>query len=112
MQDISSSSKSIIKGVALLSGVALLAKILSAAYRIPYQNLAGDLGYYVYQQVYPLYGIVVVLAMYGFPVVLSKQRAELLAQGQIDMARNMLSLFFILYLNLKKSVNLTGNQVI
>ncbi|GAE36573.1 putative polysaccharide biosynthesis protein [Halalkalibacter akibai] len=94
MQDISSSSKSIIKGVALLSGVALLAKILSAAYRIPYQNLAGDLGYYVYQQVYPLYGIVVVLAMYGFPVVLSKQRAELLAQGQIDMARNMLSLFF------------------
>ncbi|ARK28452.1 putative polysaccharide biosynthesis protein [Halalkalibacter krulwichiae] len=84
----------ILKGIALLSMVAIVAKILSAAYRIPYQNMAGDLGFYVYQQVYPFYGIVIVLAMYGFPVVLSKQRAELLARGMEREAKQVLSLFF------------------
>ncbi|WP_227939123.1 putative polysaccharide biosynthesis protein [Alkalihalobacillus deserti] len=94
MQGTNSNNRSVLKGIALLSGVALLAKILSAAYRIPYQNLSGDLGFYVYQQVYPLYGIIMVLAMYGFPVVLSKQRAELLASGKEEEARKIMSLFF------------------
>jgi PST family polysaccharide transporter len=94
VQESYSSRSTLIKGVALLSAVALFAKILSAAYRIPYQNIAGDLGYYVYQQVYPLYGIIMVLAMYGFPVVLSKQRAELIAKGKEEEARKTMSLFF------------------
>ncbi|MFC0559591.1 polysaccharide biosynthesis C-terminal domain-containing protein [Halalkalibacter alkalisediminis] len=89
-----SNNNSVLKGIALLSGVALLAKVISAAYRIPYQNLSGDLGFYVYQQVYPLYGIIMVLAMYGFPVVLSKERAELLAGGKVEEAKKMMSLFF------------------
>ncbi|MBP3953479.1 putative polysaccharide biosynthesis protein [Bacillus suaedae] len=88
----------ILKGVALLSVAALVAKMLSAAYRIPYQNLAGDLGFYVYQQVYPIYGIVMVLAMYGLPVVFSKQRATLLSRGEEEEAKQLTSLFFYGYL--------------
>ncbi|WP_332697257.1 putative polysaccharide biosynthesis protein [Halalkalibacter lacteus] len=87
-------NQGVLHGIALLSVVALLAKILSAAYRIPFQNLSGDMGYYVYQQIYPFYGIVMVLAMYGFPVVLSKRRAELLAAGFVNEARNVTSLLF------------------
>jgi PST family polysaccharide transporter len=87
-------NQGVLQGIALLTIAALLAKILSAAYRIPYQNLSGDMGYYVYQQIYPLYGIITVLAMYGFPVVLSKRRAELLAAGQINEARKVTSLLF------------------
>ncbi|GAE27707.1 hypothetical protein JCM9140_3863 [Halalkalibacter wakoensis JCM 9140] len=84
----------LLKGVALLSAAALLAKILSAAYRIPYQNMAGDIGYYVYQQIYPLYGIIMTLAMYGFPVALSKHRAELTAIGAYEDAKKVTSFLF------------------
>ncbi|MFC0472889.1 oligosaccharide flippase family protein [Halalkalibacter kiskunsagensis] len=87
-------NRGVLQGIAVLSAAALLAKILSAAYRIPYQNLSGDMGYYVYQQIYPLYGIIMVLSMYGFPVVLSKRRSELLASGRVNEARNVTSLLF------------------
>ncbi|NEU32549.1 polysaccharide biosynthesis protein [bacterium LRH843] len=82
------------QGVLVLSIASVAAKVLSAAYRIPYQNMAGDLGFYVYQQIYPLYGIVMMLAMYGFPVALSKLQAELVAKGQHEEARQMMSVFF------------------
>ncbi|PLT30850.1 putative polysaccharide biosynthesis protein [Peribacillus deserti] len=69
-------SSTIFKGAAVLTAAAILTKILSAFYRIPYQNIAGDLGFYIYQQVYPFYGISVILSTYGFPVVISKLIAE------------------------------------
>lgn len=49
------------KGAAILTAAALAAKLLSALYRVPYQNMVGDIGFYIYQQVYPIYGIVVAL---------------------------------------------------
>ncbi len=70
------SSRQILKGAVILTAAALLVKILSAIYRIPFQNMAGDTGFYIYQQVYPFYGIAVVLATYGFPVSISKLLVE------------------------------------
>ena len=52
-------------------------KILSALYRIPYQNIVGDVGFYIYQQAYPFYAFALVLSTYGFPVIISKLLAEL-----------------------------------
>ncbi len=49
---------------------------MSAVYRIPYQNVVGDIGFYVYQQTYPFYSFVLVLSTYGFPVIISKLLAE------------------------------------
>lgn len=69
-------SKTIVRGALTLTVAALIIKILSAIYRVPFQNIVGDVGYYIYQQVYPLYGIAVVLATYGFPVVISKLYIE------------------------------------
>ncbi|THG88717.1 hypothetical protein AJ85_00400 [Alkalihalobacillus alcalophilus ATCC 27647 = CGMCC 1.3604] len=83
-----------LRGALLLSIAALVAKILSAAYRIPYQNIAGDLGFYVYQQIYPFYGLMVTLSMYGFPVVLSKQIAEYRANGEREELKVFVSLAF------------------
>ena len=44
-----------VKGAAILGVAGLVSKLLGAVYRIPYQNIAGDIGLYVYMQVYPLY---------------------------------------------------------
>ena len=69
-------SKDVLKGAFILSIAALIVKVLSAAYRIPYQNIVGDIGFYIYQQVYPFYGIVLTLSTLGFPIIISKLIAE------------------------------------
>lgn len=68
--------KRLMQGAWTLSLAAMIAKILSAIYRVPFQNLVGDTGFYVYQQVYPLYGIGMTFALSGFPVFISKLVAE------------------------------------
>ncbi|WP_043931789.1 putative polysaccharide biosynthesis protein [Bacillus sp. EB01] len=72
----SNQTKNLFKGAFILTAAALFTKLLSAGYRIPFQNIAGDVGFYIYQQVYPFYGIAMALATTGFPVVLSKLFAE------------------------------------
>ncbi|WP_210367658.1 oligosaccharide flippase family protein [Bacillus sp. REN3] len=69
-------SRQLVKGAMILTMAALITKILSAVYRVPFQNIVGDVGFYIYQQVYPFYGIVLVLSTYGFPVVISKLYTE------------------------------------
>lgn len=72
---------SFIKGAAILGIGALVSKILGAIYRVPYQNITGDEGMYVYQQVYPLYSVLVILATAGFPLAISKIISQKLANG-------------------------------
>ena len=50
----------------------LVGKVISAFYRIPLQNLTGDTGFYIYQQVYPLLGTATILALYGFPSAITQ----------------------------------------
>ncbi|MFO1441918.1 oligosaccharide flippase family protein [Bacillus sp. Bva_UNVM-123] len=69
-------SKDIFKGAFILTIAALIVKILSAVYRVPFQNIVGDVGFYIYQQVYPFYGVALLLSTQGFPVVISKLYAE------------------------------------
>ncbi|MDV5138446.1 oligosaccharide flippase family protein, partial [Enterococcus lactis] len=47
----------VMHGAFILTIASFIAIVLSALYRIPLQNLVGDEGFYVYQQVYPIYGI-------------------------------------------------------
>ncbi|PYZ91551.1 hypothetical protein CR194_19680 [Salipaludibacillus keqinensis] len=72
MDDGQVKKQSWVKGALYLSLAALVVKGLSALYKIPYQNITGDTGFYVYQQVYPIYGVVFVLGTYGFPLVIAK----------------------------------------
>ena len=71
-----SQAKNLIRGTFILTIAALFTKILSAFYRIPFQNIVGDVGFYIYQQVYPFYAIAIALSTYGFPVVISKLYTE------------------------------------
>lgn len=85
------------KGAFILTIGALLTKILSAGYRVPFQNIVGDIGFYIYQQVYPFYGLALVLSTYGFPVIISKHFTELRERNQFEKAYRFLTLsFFIL----------------
>lgn len=63
-------------------------------YRIPYQNIAGDIGFYIYQQIYPFYGFCLILATYGFPVIISKIVAERLERGKQEEAEEIICVSF------------------
>ena len=63
------------QGAAVLTVAALIAKMLSAIYRVPLQNLVGNEGFYVYQQIYPIYGIGMTFALNGLPTFIGKQVA-------------------------------------
>ncbi len=73
--------KNYMKGALLLTIAALLVKVLSAVYRVPYQNLVGNQGFYVYQQVYPFISFFVVWTASGFAVAISKMLADIQARG-------------------------------
>lgn len=87
-------SKVLFKGAFILTIAAIIVKILSAFYRIPFQNIVGDIGFYIYQQIYPFYGIAVVLATTGFPVVISKLYAEQKEKGNNEKSRLLLFISF------------------
>ena len=74
------SNRQMMQGALVLSLAAFIAKILSAVYRVPFQNMVGNTGFYVYQQVYPIYGIGMTFALSGFPVFVS----ALIAQYRSD----------------------------
>ena len=88
--------KTMMNGAVLLSVAALIAKVLSAVYRVPFQNMVGNTGLYVYQQVYPLYGIGMTFALSGFPVFFSKIIAQ--AGSQKEHSRLMRNSLLILTL--------------
>ncbi len=69
-------TKQMFKGAILLTAAGLISKILSAGYRIPLQNITGDMGFYIYQQIYPFLGMALMLSLYGFPAAISKLVAE------------------------------------
>ncbi|MCK8607584.1 putative polysaccharide biosynthesis protein [Apilactobacillus ozensis] len=70
----------LMKGAMLLTIASFISKILSAFYRVPFQNMVGNIGFYVYQQVYPIYGIGTALTLSGLPILISR----LIARQQDD----------------------------
>lgn len=85
-----SGSKKLVKGALILAGAGLIGKVLGASYRIPLQNLLGDEGFYIYQQVYPLLGLALMLALYGFPSAVAKVISDFNDEGNSAGLRNFL----------------------
>lgn len=90
--------KNYMKGALLLTMAALIVKILSAIYRVPYQNLVGDQGFYVYQQVYPFISFFVVWTSSGFAVAISKMLADIEARGGTVLEKRAVSWVIFNYL--------------
>ncbi|TMW69952.1 putative polysaccharide biosynthesis protein [Alteribacter natronophilus] len=86
--------QSFLRGAVYLSLAAVVVKVLSAVYKVPYQNITGDTGFYVYQQVYPFYGAALVLATYGFPVVISRLVANEYKTGGHGAVKELLTVAF------------------
>ncbi len=62
----------LVKGAFFVTAATFFVKILSIAYKIPYQNITGDKGFYIYQQMYPLFALVVAISGFSFPLAISE----------------------------------------
>lgn len=87
-------SKRYLQGALILTFATLIVKILSALYRVPFQNIVGDIGFYIYQQVYPLYGVALILATSGFPVIISRITAESAGGNPRHLQQNIQAAFY------------------
>lgn len=96
----------LISGALILTLAGIISKVLSAMYRIPLQNLTGDLGFYTYQQIYPLIATVTILALYGFPLAVSRLTAEQLKNGQTLSYRYYFFPVFIILMFINGAVSL------
>ncbi|MCM3273454.1 putative polysaccharide biosynthesis protein [Paenibacillus elgii] len=80
----------LLQGAALLGLAAIISKLIGTLQKIPLQNLAGDAVFGIYNAVYPLYILILVLATAGFPLVVSKFVSEYAAERQYHEARRVL----------------------
>ena len=92
--------KEYMKGALLLTMAALIVKVLSAVYRVPFQNLVGDQGFYIYQQVYPFISIFVVWTSGGFAVAISKMLADAHIASDSQQRKDLISRTVFQYLTL------------
>lgn len=72
----SSGMKEYAQGVMILTLAMLFVKVLSMVYRIPFQNLVGDEGFYIYQQVYPFVAVFVTWTASGLAIAISRVLTE------------------------------------
>ncbi|MBE1556164.1 putative polysaccharide biosynthesis protein [Sporosarcina limicola] len=100
MSSVDWNMKTFMKGASILTVSAIIVKLLGAVYRIPFQNLVGDKGFYIYQQVYPFIGIFIVWTSYGFAVAVSKLLAGSTSRGE---AKAMMRVAFIYLVGLSVS---------
>lgn len=91
--------KTFMKGASILTIAAIIVKVLGAVYRVPFQNLVGDKGFYIYQQVYPFIGIFIVWTSYGFAVAVSKLLAGSKSRGE-SRAMMRIAFIYLLFLSL------------
>lgn len=94
----SQKSKRIVSGAALLLIGSVVAKMLGALYRIPLTNVLGAEGMGMYQLVFPVYALFMVLATAGIPTALSRTVAEKRATGEPTrkyLSVSMLALFLL-----------------
>lgn len=75
-------NKRITSGAAVLAIGSVVAKMLGALYRVPLTNILGAEGMGMYQLVFPVYALFMVLATAGIPTALSRIVAEKRALGQ------------------------------
>lgn len=88
----------VLKGALILTIAAFVSKVLSAFYRIPLQNLTGDFGFYVYQQIYPFIGTVMILSLYSFPSAISTLSVSMQKkQKELSLFSFYIPIFLILF---------------
>ena len=64
--------KGLVQGALVLSIAGIVCRLLGVLFRIPLSNIVGNYGIGLYQLVFPLYSLLLIVSSAGIPVALSK----------------------------------------
>ncbi|TCO71366.1 putative polysaccharide biosynthesis protein [Marinisporobacter balticus] len=90
------SSKSFLKGAAILAAAGIIVKIMGAFFRIPLGNMIGSEGMGYYQTSYPIYVALLTISTAGIPTAISKLVSEKNAVGDRYGAHRIFKVSFAL----------------
>ena len=87
-----------VKGVFVLMLGGIAVKILGAIYRIPLTWIIGTQGLGMYQLVYPVFSLLLVLSSTGAPTAISTMVADRVSRGRYQSAKQVLKVSIIILL--------------
>ncbi|MDR1917440.1 MAG: oligosaccharide flippase family protein, partial [Christensenellaceae bacterium] len=65
-----------VKGAVILAVAGVICRLLGVVFRIPLSNIIGNYGIGLYQLVFPLYSLLLIISSAGVPVAISKMVAR------------------------------------
>ena len=68
--------KGLLKGALILTAAGIICRALGVLFRIPLSNIVGNYGIGLYQLVFPLYSLLLIISSAGIPVAISKMIAR------------------------------------
>lgn len=80
---------SFLEGAAILVIATALSKIIGAVFKIPLNNIIGDLGFGYYSSAYDLFVPIYGISLTGLPMVVSRMVAERMAEGRYLSAKRV-----------------------
>ena len=91
--------QSFLGGAAVLAGAAAVVKLIGAVYKIPLNNILGQVGKTYFDTAYSIYNVLLTISTAGLPLAISKLTSQAHAQGRENQKRKLfrtaLWLFFV-----------------
>ena len=81
---------SFLTGAAILAAAGIICRLLGVVIRIPLANIVGNFGMGLYQMVFPLYSLLLIVSSAGVPVAISKMVAREKVAGDLRQCRRIL----------------------
>ena len=78
-----------LQGAALLSISVIIVKIIGAVYKIPLQNILGDVGFSYYNTAYRIYTLLLTISITGLPIATSRMISEAYSLGKYNQVRQI-----------------------
>jgi len=97
-KNIAMKKNNIIFGAIILTAGGLIAKVFSAIYRIALTRILGGAGIGIYQLIFPIYSLFVVLSTAGLPLAVSKIVAKNIANKKVVLKKCMRYILIISFI--------------
>ena len=89
--------QSFLGGAAILASAVAVVKIIGAFYKLPLNNILGDVGKTYFNTAYEIYSVLLTLSTAGLPLAISKLTSQAQAQGRENEKRKILRVSLVLF---------------
>ncbi len=76
-------------GATLLAAATIVVKVIGAIYKIPLQNILGNMGYSYFSSAYDIYTLLLLISTAGLPVAMSRMISEASSLGDHAQTRRV-----------------------